>query len=380
MFCKNCGKEIKGSEKFCPYCGQAVEKKVSEAENGKTSSVIRTEIKSKERNLSSTQEKAKAKGKKWVFILPLLIIVIAVIAFCVLNNASDNEEENPTEKVDANTELIDIEELVGISVTEAEKYGFSFIEDYEEMMTNEDMSLMLICQDKEVIGVNVENTCSYPFHGIYIGDTIKEAKNKLEDEFQVAGAGYSYLLAVSEEKEMSVWLGNSSAEESDVIDSIEIQTGVDVDSIIAENSSIDDEDADVSSGEGTETYDIPEEETGFYDSSEVGPESFIGISGVYVCTNSDLDVTGRIAIYQTENGCDFSLDTLELGYVLLSGSGKLISSNTMQIEAYGITITCTWSDSEHMYVTCSAINQGMDAGTLDCTINGRNYAYSDEFS
>lgn len=378
MFCKNCGKEIKGSEKFCPYCGQTVEKKVSEAENGKTSSAIRTETKSEERNLSSKQEKAKS--KKWVFIIPLLIIVIAVIAFCVLNNASDNEEENPTEKADANTELIDIEELIGISVTEAEKYGFSSVEDYEEMMTNEDMSLMLICQDNKVIGVNVEDTCSYPFHGIYIGDTIEEAKNKLEDEFQVAGEGYSYLLAVSEEKEMSVWLGNSSAEESNVIDSIEIQTEVDVDSIIAENASIDDEDTDVSSGEGTETYDIPEEETGDYDSSEAGSDSFIGISGVYVCTNSDLDATGRISIYQTGNGCDFSLDTLELGYVLLSGSGKMISNNTMQIDAYGITITCTWSDSEHMYVTCSAINQGMDAATLDDTINGRNYVYATEFN
>lgn len=360
MFCKNCGKEIKGNEKFCPHCGQAVEKKVSEAENGKTSSAIRTEIKSEERNLSSKQEKAKS--KKWVFIIPLLIIVIAVIAFCVLNNASDNEEENPTEKADTNTELIDIEELLGISVTEAEKYGFSSVEDYEEMMTNEDMSLMLICQDNKVIGVNVEDTCSYPFHGIYIGDTIEEAKNKLEDEFQVADEGYSYLLAVSEEKEMSVWLGNSSAEESNVIDSIEIQTEVDVDSIIAENAFIDDE------------------ETGDYDSSEAGPESFIGISGVYVCTNADLDATGRISIYQTGNGCDFSLDTLELGYVLLSGSGKMISNNTMQIDAYGITITCTWSDSEHMYVTCSAINQGMDAATLDDTINGRNYVYATEFN
>ena len=28
MFCKNCGKEIKGNEKFCPHCGQ--EKPLSE--------------------------------------------------------------------------------------------------------------------------------------------------------------------------------------------------------------------------------------------------------------------------------------------------------------------------------------------------------------
>lgn len=115
-------------------------------------------------------------------------------------------------------------------------------------------------------------------------------------------------------------------------------------------------------------------------SEEKGEESFIGISGVYVCTNSDLDVTGRISVHQTGNGCEFVLDTLETGNTLISGSGKIVSSNTIQIEAYDMIITCTWSDSENMYVTCSAINQGMDAATLDNTINGRNYVYATEFN
>ena len=25
MYCKKCGKEIKGKEKFCPYCGEKIE-------------------------------------------------------------------------------------------------------------------------------------------------------------------------------------------------------------------------------------------------------------------------------------------------------------------------------------------------------------------
>lgn len=121
-------------------------------------------------------------------------------------------------------------------------------------------------------------------------------------------------------------------------------------------------------------------EGSFENSSETGEETFIGISGSYVCTNSDLDVTGRISIHQTGNSCDFVLDTLETGNNLISESGKIVSSNTIQIEADGMIITCTWSDSKNMYVTCSAINQGMDAATLDNTINGRNYVYAAEFN
>ena len=29
MFCRNCGKEIKEQEKFCPYCGSKVEEGVN---------------------------------------------------------------------------------------------------------------------------------------------------------------------------------------------------------------------------------------------------------------------------------------------------------------------------------------------------------------
>ena len=36
MFCKNCGREMKDSEKFCPNCGQAVEGK---RETGKKAEV-----------------------------------------------------------------------------------------------------------------------------------------------------------------------------------------------------------------------------------------------------------------------------------------------------------------------------------------------------
>ena len=371
MFCKNCGREMKDTEKFCPNCGQPVEEKSSESKMDATSSAFKKG--SEDGNYKNGIRKKENKSKKWIFIIPFFIIIIAVVAFFILNDNSDKKEQKSTKNIQNTMESInDIEDLISITVAEAEKYGFSFIDESEDMMTNEDMSLMLICQDEKVIGANIESACSYPFHGVYIGDTIEEAKNKLGDEFQVSDEGESYLLAVNAEKAMSVWLGNSSTEESNVVESMEIQTGIDVDSIMEEDSSIDEE--------TNEMYNTPEEETEVNASSEANSESFIGISGVYVCTNSDLDVTGRISIYQTGNSCDFVLDTLEMGYTLLSGSGKIVSSNTIQIEVYGMTITCTWSDSEDMYVTCSAIDQGMDAATLDNTINGRNYVYAAEFN
>ena len=65
---------------------------------------------------------------------------------------------------------------------------------------------------------------------------------------------------------------------------------------------------------------------------------------------------------------------------LITGKAELIDSSTIQLTSYGITYTCTWSDSEHMYVTCSEVYQGMDGATLDATTNGRNYVYSKEFN
>ncbi len=127
---------------------------------------------------------------------------------------------------------------------------------------------------------------------------------------------------------------------------------------------------------------VEDEINGVSDSevAETDEGEFIGMSGAYVCTDSNLDFTGRIEIYQTGNTADFCLDTLEMGYDLITGSAEIINSNTIQINVYGSIITCTWSDSEHMYVTNSDVYEGMDGAVIDATTNGRNYVYSVEFS
>ena len=38
MFCANCGKEIEGTGKYCPYCGETIESKSSQSENNENSS------------------------------------------------------------------------------------------------------------------------------------------------------------------------------------------------------------------------------------------------------------------------------------------------------------------------------------------------------
>lgn len=114
--------------------------------------------------------------------------------------------------------------------------------------------------------------------------------------------------------------------------------------------------------------------------TETEEDEFIGMSGTYVCTDSDLFHTGRIEIYRTGNTADFTLGALQMNYDLITGSAEIINSNTIQINSYGAIITCTWSDSKHMYVTNSDVYEGMDGAALDDTTNGRNYVYSVEFS
>ena len=97
-------------------------------------------------------------------------------------------------------------------------------------------------------------------------------------------------------------------------------------------------------------------------------------------TDPDLFYTGRIDIVRNGNSFDFCLSTLEIGTDLLMGSAELIDSSTIQLTLYGTTYTCIWPDSEHMYITCSEVHQGMDSATLDETTNGRNYVYSKEFN
>ena len=66
MFCRNCGKEIKEQEKFCPYCGSKVDERVNEE---------------KQSEMPKNNEKKKSVGKKAVVGIVILVVIV-VGAFC----------------------------------------------------------------------------------------------------------------------------------------------------------------------------------------------------------------------------------------------------------------------------------------------------------
>lgn len=69
MFCKKCGKEIKEEDKFCPYCGQDIEKPVVE---------------------NKTKANKKSSNFGWG-LLGFLIPIVGLILFIVWNNDLENK-------------------------------------------------------------------------------------------------------------------------------------------------------------------------------------------------------------------------------------------------------------------------------------------------
>lgn len=67
MYCGKCGKEIKDTAKFCPYCGQAM-----------------SEFNNQAANFSYRQQKRGANQKYIIWILTGIIGVLAIIIFYLL--------------------------------------------------------------------------------------------------------------------------------------------------------------------------------------------------------------------------------------------------------------------------------------------------------
>lgn len=281
--------------------------------------------------------------------IALLIFIFSLIKqFDDSINSSYNDTEETIVETDSTKSFDDVEELLGISVEIAKEYGFNPLdEDSEDILSNDDMSLLLSCQDGVVTSIDIEENSIYPFHDIYVGDTIEEAKDKLGNDFQVADEGESYLLAVNSEMAMSVWMGNSSAEDSSLIDNIEIQTGVDVDSILKEYASAEED------------------------------EAFIGNMGTYSYTDSSGSVMGNITISQVGNTCDFTLSIPGMSYDIVTGNGPILDNKTLQIPLTGFSIICTWTDSDHMTVTRTGDPYGMDAGLIIDLTENVDYVYSE---
>lgn len=81
MFCKNCGKEIKDTEKFCPNCGEpVVSEKNKESEKNQT-------------QILQTGKKNKKFNPKIVVILLLMVAIIFVAVKLFGGNSSKEQLE-----------------------------------------------------------------------------------------------------------------------------------------------------------------------------------------------------------------------------------------------------------------------------------------------
>lgn len=397
MFCKNCGREMKDSEKFCPNCGQAVEGK---RETGKKAEVNDKNINKQDDIKEIKQENTKIKGqkrksKKWIFIIPVLIIIIgAIVVFLVVNGDSDKKET--------------VQKL--LQATDLYKTDNSYIFNYQgkwEIVYTEENSFAKIPEQEvsdcvedafEIIDAGNDSTFSYDFDtgnlNMYFDAIVPDGNlsiityNLENDEFtlNVDGERYepsdefaeyldSYELADTLKEDVSVFKDELSQMELSVeqvgaLSLSDIEKNTDSKDIGPEKQLIvEDETEPEEQKESEDVQNIEKEET---------DETFIGSMGNYTYTDSEGNVMGKITITQVENTCDFTLSVPEMGYDIITGNGPMLDNKTLQIPLTGFSIICTWSDSEHMTVTRTGDPYGMDAGLIMDLTNNVNYVYLDE--
>ena len=482
MFCANCGKEIEGTGKYCPYCGETIESKSSQSENNENSSGNKKENRT-EKNVAYTKSKKTHKGKKWLFLV--LIIIVLVIIFLFLRKKSDVKET--IEKLQESTTTYKTD--VGYAFNFQGKWELNYTEENEFVKISESQVESCVIEAFGISDTGYDGTFSYDFDtgnlNMYFDVNVSDGNlsvlsyNLNKDEFSLNVNGESYSPSSEFEEYLNVYnladiltsdvsyfetslneIGLTFEQVSDLsFDDIEKylsdSTLDENEPHFIENQTVDNEE-DVPEQEGKEEqseYIFPDSSSRYLSEDEIrsveaetmalgrneifarhgyifsdssiqgyfesrpwykgtvsGEEfnadeefndfekknvelikqiedevngtdgEFIGMSGIYICTYSDVGFTGRIEIYRTGNTCDFVLNTLDLEYDLLTGSATIIDDHTIQITSYGVTITCTWSDAEHMYVTTSEIVEGTDAAVYDDTTNGRNYIYADEFN
>lgn len=397
MFCKNCGKEIKGNEKFCPHCGQAVEEK---RETKKMVDVNEQSIENQDDIAGINQEQTKIKGqkrkfKKWIFIIPVLVIIIgAIVVLLVVNGDSDKKETVQ--------KLLRVADLYETDSS----YVFNYQGEWEIIYTEEnsfvkipEQQVSACVEDSfEIADAGNDSTFSYDFDtgdlNMYFDAIIPDGNlsiityNLESDEFtlNVDGERYepsdefaeyldSYKLADTLQEDISVFEDTLkelelSVEEVSALSFSDIEKNVDSKDMGAEKPLIVEETIDPE--EQKEPEDVQDIEK-----EEQKDEAFIGNMGNYTYTDSAGNVMGNITISQVGNTCDFTLNIPGMSYDLVTANGPILDNKTLQIPLTGFSIICTWTDSDHMTVTRTGDPYGMDAGSIIELTDNINYVYSD---
>ena len=90
MFCKFCGIEIKGSEKFCPNCGKNVKSEENEMTNNQNASGSSYDYAN---NITSKGQNTKSK-KKRIFIIVIAVVVVLGVFVAVRLMKANKEAQN----------------------------------------------------------------------------------------------------------------------------------------------------------------------------------------------------------------------------------------------------------------------------------------------
>ncbi len=437
MFCKYCGKEVQKDWVKCPYCGKELKEEfVQDNYESERYTVPIDGVNDKSSNASKKKKPIYKRVWFWIFI-----VMIGFMG-CTVFGGSDTEETETKKTEKKNTFADqDFAELVGASEAELKKIGLKTGEDYLDYgALNGDINVS--CTDGVVNSIMITGDVKTApsFHGVKLGMSETEIKEKLSDKYTEELKGMNGKMYVNldtggavncqvnkgkvttimymefSEEELSELQSQSGAEEyifpdsdtkylsEDEVRSVEVdKLALGRNEIFARHGYIFKDETFRQYFESCSWYEgtVPSDQFNA-DSvlnnfekknveliksieNEVGGTSvdkFIGLSGVYICTTPLWDgFTGKIELGQPQNGAmSFSLGVLEQSYSVLSGTAVIIDSNTAQIQADGVRITLSWSNSENMYVVNEGSYSGKDADTIDVITDNMSYIRPTEFN
>ena len=364
MFCTKCGKEVEDDWNICPNCG----------------SILRSEESDNMQNSAVAQKPKKKFNKKWWFLGGVIVVGLMLIGVFigVMESKSKKSEKKEAQEQQVDYSKMDFEVLIGRDEKNLKKSG---LEESNEYMGYGalDGDIDVICTDGVVTSIIIKDDSKKTpsFHGARIGMSADEAYEKIQ-------SAYGEVLYLDEEEGIFMNLSIKGCVDCKITDG-KVSTIIyatvsdeDIDSYKQEKEQKEAE-AKKKAEEEAEAKKKAEEEAEKANSID----SFIGMPGVYICTSPEWDnFTGRIEFGQIQNGAmSFSMGLLELDYQIFKGSAVIIDSNTAQINADGITITITWTNSENMYVTKEGeLNNNRDAGTVSAITDNMSYIRASEFN
>ncbi len=259
------------------------------------------------------------------------------------------EEPMPSSDGQAAAAINDVSEILGINQEAANALGLKEDIDLDmdgmTALTNEDFSLAVFYENESMMMVRMSEGCPYPFHGVYVGDTITEAETKLAEVYEVIDSDTQsgYLSLVDEDEGISVWVGNFTS--GDIIEQITINLVADV---AAQKDAYESLMGDVSQGNGeTEATEAESEESvltdpvtmgygGAYVDDETGERAviaYIGYETSYVLYSS----SGEQLFSEADCGYEDASDSLvgEFHYFFKNENGLLSVSSGMGGETWG---------------------------------------------